>query len=191
MMRKFNEWRTKPWFKNLVLLVIIVVLSVSGIPLWINVWFTQRDLDKPSFELIQPYGDAVDLNSIKLITSNGDLVNLSSFEGNPIFINFFQSWCVPCLAEFNSLKVLQMKMPDVQFVMISAENNEAFKKFVSKASVDLPYFNLNSSIPSQFSHKSIPTSFLLDSRGVVVFRHYAAADWSSDNTATKLKSLIK
>lgn len=189
-MSKFNEWRKQRWFKNLVFLLLILFLSFSGFPLWVNIWFTQKDLDEPSFELTQAYGDAVNLTSVNLVADNGDFVNLGMFEGKPVFINFFQSWCVPCLAEFESMKELQAQMPEVEFVFISAENEDDFYNFVSKAKVALPYYNLNSGIPRELSHKTIPTSFLLDSRGVIVFRHYAAADWSSKETAEKLKSLI-
>lgn len=189
-MSDFNEIRKKPWFKNLVFFGILAFIYFSGFPLWLNIQVTKWQLDDANKELIAPYGESVYQSSLSLEDTDGNVVDLSTFGGKPLFINFWQSWCVPCLAEFESLSDLQNQMPNVEFIFITTEERAVFNQFVNKAGHELSFYRLLSKVPPPLQYKVVPTSLLLNEDGGVVYRHYGAANWASQSSILTLEKAL-
>lgn len=191
MVSSFNQIRKKPWFKNVVFFSVLAFLYFSGFPLWLNVQISEWQLDDVNSELAAPYGESVYESSVTLENVNGEVFDLSIYSGKPVFINFWQSWCVPCLAEFSSLEELKSQMPDVQFLFVTTENKEDFQRFVDNTEHELDFFRLLSRVPPPLQFKVVPTSLFLNDEGIVIYRHYGAANWSSDNSLSILNNALQ
>jgi len=186
----FQDIRRKSWFKNLMFLLVIGFIYFSGFPLWLNVQISSLQLGFSEEGAMKSYGETVYRTPILLNDVNGHTIDLSSFEGRPLFLNFWASWCVPCLAEFPSLVRASDSLPEIEFVFVNRESVEAFEEFLSKTKHDLPFYNTKSMVPPELNHKSIPATYLINREGVVVYRSFGAYDWSSSEALEFLRQLI-
>jgi thiol-disulfide isomerase/thioredoxin len=128
------------------------------------------------------------------IASEGseDIMHLSDFEGKPVFLNFWATWCPPCIAEMPSIQDLYDEYKDkVAFVLISGESASVVEAFMEKNQYNLPVFSLKSSIPSIFETSTIPATFLISPSGRLVVQKNGAAKWDSQRIKKILDDLIE
>ncbi len=99
-------------------------------------------------------------------------VSLSSLSGKTVYLNFWASWCRPCMKKMNELKPLEqeLKSKDIEFIHISFDKSEAaWKNAISKngfqgTHVIVPE-GVESSIAKEYEIKSIPQYFIIDKQG--------------------------
>jgi thiol-disulfide isomerase/thioredoxin len=116
----------------------------------------------------------------KLMDSSGNEVVLSKYKGKVILINNWATWCPPCIAEMPSLEKLYKQYGNkVVFLFVAHDEPQKVKSFLSKRSMNIPVYFALSSMPSQLSSNSIPTTFILNKKGEIVVRKTGAADWNS------------
>lgn len=83
--------------------------------------------------------DAVaDLSARQLPDLQGRPQTLSQWRGRPLVVNFWATWCAPCVKEMPELDALQKQHPKVQFVGIGIDKAENIAKFVQKVPVSYP-----------------------------------------------------
>jgi len=118
----------------------------------------------------------------------GNNLNFKDLKGKVVFLNFWATWCPPCIAEMKSVDQLYSEFKDdVAFVLVSGENSKVVKKFLAKKDYDLMSYTPQSKYPSDFNVTSIPRTFLINKNGEIVIDKGGAANWNS----TKVRSLIK
>ncbi len=112
---------------------------------------------------------------------DGRSVRFSEFEGKTVFVNVWATWCPPCVMELPSIEKLHRSVDrsDVAFVIVSREDGAIVKEFVDRQPLDLPLY-VTDSLPRELDGRSIPATFVLDERGVVVFRHLGPAQWGAE-----------
>lgn len=117
--------------------------------------------------------------------------DFKNVERKVVLVNFWATWCPPCVAEMPSLQKLYNDYGEkVEFVLIANDEKEKVKRFLSKKEYDFPvYFEKNSS-PEVISPEYIPTTFIIDKAGNVVVEKTGAANWNSTTTRELLDSLI-
>ena len=64
--------------------------------------------------------------------------SLSGWKGQPIVVNFWATWCAPCVREMPELDALQKKYPHIRFVGIGVDSAANMQKFVEKVQVSYP-----------------------------------------------------
>jgi len=102
----------------------------------------------------------------------GRQVRLSDYRGKVVLINFWATWCPPCLAEIPELVKLKKEKAADKFeilgiVLSSRENN--VKKIVSKAKINYPILWGTNRVVEEFGDiPVIPRTFLLDKDGKIV-----------------------
>jgi thiol-disulfide isomerase/thioredoxin len=69
---------------------------------------------------------------------NGDTVKFSSYLGRPVVLNFWATWCPPCVKEMPDLDQLQKKHTGISFVGVAVDTASNVNKFVQKVQVDYP-----------------------------------------------------
>ena len=74
---------------------------------------------------VPPRLETVDLS---LLQGDGTPVNYSQFKGKYLFVNYFQSWCGPCIAEMPVIAELQLKYPSLQCIAVSDESFDKINK---------------------------------------------------------------
>ncbi|RBW56331.1 TlpA family protein disulfide reductase [Tenacibaculum sp. E3R01] len=119
-------------------------------------------------------------------------VDFNNLKNKVVFINFWATWCPPCIAEIPSIQELYNDYKDeVVFIFVSNEKREVINAFYKKHNYDLPTYNLGNSLPKIFQVNSIPTSFVINKKGEVVINKSGAADWNSSKFRSLLNELIK
>lgn len=146
-----------------------------------------------STELIEQDGEYTKAEyNFKLRDENGKVISLSDFEGKHIFMNFWATWCPPCIAEMPSINEAYNEMnEDVVFVMISTD--DSFKKakdFKAKRNFNFPIYQIAGPIPKLYQENSLPTTYIIDSKGNLAFKHIGMADYSHPEFKKFMKSLL-
>jgi thiol-disulfide isomerase/thioredoxin len=130
---------------------------------------------------------------------NGNVHRLSDFRGKPIVLNFWASWCAPCVVEFPLMLELAQKTKDeAVFIFLSQDMNvEDMNRFVSKlpsmAALDNAYIahDPNGAIARDlYQSYMLPETYLLSSN-LYIAEKIVGADypWASDDTANKIRLL--
>lgn len=132
------------------------------------------------------------VNNWQLFNLDGKKVNYVELSDKPLFVNIWATWCPPCVAELPGIEELHEQYgEDVSFILVSNEDPATIKAFAEKHGYnELPFYYSNS-VPSDFSSNSIPTTFILNKKGVVKVDKKGAAKWNSDKTKKLLEQLIK
>ena len=145
------------------------------------------------------------LNSDKIISSkapdfilkdlNGKTVSLSAFRGKVVLLNFWATWCPPCRAEMPSLNKLynMLKPRGLEVVAVSTDRSISdIKDFIKSHRVSFPIlFDSDRSGAKQYRVFSMPTTFLIDRKGMIVEKFYGEYDWTEPETKGKIEKLLQ
>ena len=135
-----------------------------------------------------------DLESLQLKTSFVDLyennLDLSVYKGKRIVINYWATWCGPCIKEMPSIKRAEEILEDYGyiFLLVSDETISKISKFKNDRNFD---FNFLKSIESYetLGIYSMPTSYIFDENGKIIETIVGAIEWDSEEMINKLKIL--
>ncbi len=125
---------------------------------------------------------------------NGSTHSIAGLKGRVVFINFWATWCPPCLAEMPSLDALyrQMKADDrVVFLFINEdENDETAKEYLAKKGYEIPLQTAAGNIPSEFFSGTLPTTIILNKEGAVAMKQEGLANYKNQAFLKQLKMLL-
>ena len=154
----------------------------------------EENLGKPSFPLktSNPTNALADYRW-KCKTLDGKEYDVSQLKGKTAFLNFWATWCPPCVAEMPSLDKLSQKMKNepVAFLCVSSEDAKTLKDFMEKKKFSLPIYMFDGELPSVFKTEGIPASFIVSPKGEIVFKHIGSANWNDPSSSEFLKRVIK
>ena len=123
-------------------------------------------------------------------TLDGKTVTSDQWRGKVTLVNFWATWCGPCLTEIPDLVLLQAKYRDqLQILGISADEGDigAVKRFVAEHRMDFPVVILTPALEKLFPEVSgLPTTIVVDREGRVVQRHIGALDPSTIELETRV-----
>ena len=121
-------------------------------------------------------------------------VSISDYKGKVIFLNIWASWCGPCRKEMPSMESLKEEMKDYNFVIlaISVDKGETNKV---KAFIERNRFTFKvlhdpkKEIKAKYYYNGIPTTYIIDSKGIVVEKSIGYEQWDSKERIKQFKSL--
>jgi cytochrome c biogenesis protein CcmG, thiol:disulfide interchange protein DsbE len=99
-------------------------------------------------------------------------VKLSSFKGKPVLIDFWATWCGPCRETMPELQKLHQEFgpKGLEIIAISSDPEPAVEKFLKDNPYTYPmYIDLDNSANTKFGVTGLPTSFVLDRNGKVIW----------------------
>ena len=126
---------------------------------------------------------------------NGNSVSLSSFKGKVILLNFWATWCPPCRSEIPSMNKLYQKLKGRGFMILAVSTDRAVvdvKDFLKTMPVNFPVvvdYNLTVS-RSLYKVFMLPTTFLIDRKGVIVEKYFGDQDWTEPEIVKEIESLL-
>ena len=118
---------------------------------------------------------------------SGGVLDVEELKGKVVFINFWATWCPPCIAEMPSIQKLYDNYkdnPDIAFIILNVEGPEEKKvgKFLSKKGYTFPiYFPNATQIPKVYESNGIPTTFVIGKDGFIAYKKVGMANYDSDN----------
>ena len=118
-------------------------------------------------------------------------VHLASYRGRVVLLNFWATWCPPCVAEMPSLLKLHHDMPKLVILAVSIDTDPvAYKNFIASHHVDLiTVRDPNQSAPALFHTDMWPETYLIDRKGIIRSKFIGAQDWSDPAIRALIKSL--
>jgi thiol-disulfide isomerase/thioredoxin len=127
----------------------------------------------------------------KLVDTKRNRVNLMDYKGEVVFINFWATWCPPCVAEMPDLQLLYNAYGEkVTFLFIARDKEERVSNFLVKKNYDLPVYFESGFTPKSLYSGALPTTFIIGKEGNIVVAETGSADWNGVATRTILDSLL-
>ena len=183
---------SKSQISNLVFLVVITILIIpqtrKPIQVFINKGFA---LISPSIEKKE---NQTTLKSYewKLKDKNGNIFDFESVKGKVVFINFWATWCPPCIAEMPSIQNLYTDYKDkVEFLLVTNDPYSEINEFLSKNNYDFKILRPVTFNTSVFDVSTIPRTFLIDKTGRIIIDETGVANWNSDKVRLVIDNLLK
>tara|TARA_B100000700_G_scaffold328669_1_gene447278 strand:+ start:1082 stop:1675 length:594 start_codon:yes stop_codon:yes gene_type:complete len=134
-------------------------------------------------------------NDFSALDSSGLTVSLNDFKGKFVLLNFWATWCYPCLKEMPDLEKAYQNLGEEKLAIVAVamgENVAKINKFSKKNNFTFPLLSdENMEITKLYGVKNIPVTFLIDSNGLVLGRAIGIRDWSSPKLMGFIKSRLK
>ena len=177
---------------NIIFLVIILLMLIPQTRQPIQI-FLQKGLAMISPSVIKE-DKRINLTDYdwQLVDEDGRPYNFNEAKGKVVLINFWATWCPPCIAEMPSMeKLYQSYKDDVVFLFVSNENQEVISKFKEKNDYEFLVYASLTANPKALNASSIPRTFVLDQQGHIVIDKTGAADWNGKAVRGVLDDLLK
>ncbi len=131
---------------------------------------------------------------VKFMDSKGNTINLSDQKGKVVFINFWATWCPPCIAEMPTIDQLHEKYKDksdIMFLMVDVDGKvDESTTFMKDKGFHLPVHITASELPKSLFSGSMPTTVILDKSGNIAFHHVGSADYSNPEISEFIDQLV-
>ena len=188
-------------FKFILPAIILLLMFVGvGLPLFYNGFFAiagsqHQELDRLFSNIgilkIPQISRPVE---IQLKDVFGNTVSLSDFRGNVVFLNFWATWCPPCVIEMPSMQKLHRRFKDKNFVMVainSQETDTQVKSFLNKYKLSFTaLLDSSGEVGTWFDVNAFPTTFVLDKEGRIIGRALGPREWDSQASVALFDYLI-
>ena len=127
---------------------------------------------------------------------NGNLEGLSEFKDQVVVLNFWATWCAPCLEEMPAFETLyrRYRSQGLTVIAVSLDKGDTSKvaKFVDEHSLTFPVLlDLDGIAERIYPSFTIPFTYVIDKKGRIAARVDGAKNWSSNETFAALDILIK
>lgn len=194
MLNFWNRYRhNKRWWSivlDFLFLVLIVAMLIPSTRKPLSAFMVRQTLLSPRESSKTIFLDEADWE-FRVVDYDGNAIELNSLNGKPIFLNFWATWCPPCIAELPSIQKLYERYHDqVNFIFISNESPEIVKRFMDKKGYSFPLYAIAGSVPDAFEISTIPATFLISNGGRLVLFKTGAAKWDSRKMLKLMDRLI-
>lgn len=131
-----------------------------------------------------------------LVTLDNKKLSLKDFKGKYIFLNFWATWCGPCIDEMPSMEKLYQKFKSKKnFIMLAVSidkgSAEVVKRFVTENKLTFTILlDKNSEVAGSYGVMGIPSTYLIDQHGFVTNRAVGARDWDSKESIEFFEKML-
>jgi cytochrome c biogenesis protein CcmG, thiol:disulfide interchange protein DsbE len=129
----------------------------------------------------------------ELSDHNGQKVSLKSLRGKPVLLNFWATWCEPCVKEMPSMEELARRLGDRAVVLaVSVDEDWAVvKKFFGDRGWPLSVvLDTSKEVPKKYGTEKYPETFLIDAEGKVREYFISERNWAIPEAAMCIESLL-
>ena len=131
-----------------------------------------------------------------LKTISGKNIKLSELRGNVVMINFWASWCGPCLQEMPALEQLHQRYKDLGFTLLGVNVEHDIKEakdYLKKVDISFPIlFDVTNQVSNEYEISGMPTTYLVDRDGNLRKLYIGYQPGSSEEVyQQEIKALLK
>jgi thiol-disulfide isomerase/thioredoxin len=126
-----------------------------------------------------------------LVDTQGRAHRLADYQGKYVVLNFWATWCVPCIQEIPEIAAFHRERPGVVVigVAVDAENPAKVKQFAAKAGHDYPLVMGDERVEKQLGEqRALPTTRIYDPLGKVIYDRVGKVDRKLLEEATKTRA---
>ncbi len=139
--------------------------------------------------------EARDAPNFKLTDIHKQSIEIADKQGKVVLLNFWASWCPPCVKEIPSMNRLAQSYDPNKFEIVSVnfkETPELVEAFLKKVDVDFPVLiDLDGQVSAQYEIFSFPSSFLIDQHGKIRYSVNSAIEWDDAEVKEVIDSMIE
>ena len=161
--------------------------------------YVQEIMEKPELSVPDPEEmevTTIDFESNMLLFQDleGNEFSLRDFEDKVLFINFWATWCNPCLAEMPSMAELYNQYKEnnnIVFLYLSKEDADTIIDYIPKDESlgQLPIYKVVTD-DDLFSTRGIPTTFIINRNGEIVIKDVGSAVWNHQSVVDYINKLL-
>lgn len=122
--------------------------------------------------------------NIPLMDLQGNAIEMHELKGKVVFLNFWATWCPPCIAEMPEIAGLydEVASEDIAFIMVSVDRDfNKLTKFIEKKEYSFPIYRLSGSLPNTYKASSIPTTYVISPSGKIVLEKVGMGSYHTDS----------
>lgn len=129
-------------------------------------------------------------------TLDGKPAHLSDLRGRVVVLNFWASWCQPCIEEMPSLDALQKWLAPRGGLVLGVnagvqDDPASYSKFLTDYKIAFPtYFDSSAKIAAGYGTRMYPETYIIDRRGILQRKLIGAQDWTNPLMTAYLSSLL-
>ena len=131
---------------------------------------------------------------LKLKTVDNQEIDLAALKGRMVIVNFWATWCGPCIAEMPSLQALGTRLGAKNAVILGVNYHESPQRisdFQAKHLVTFPLLRDPwQEASGAWQVRVLPTTFIVDASGALRYRVVGEVDWGSKDVADRLKKIL-
>jgi thiol-disulfide isomerase/thioredoxin len=119
---------------------------------------------------------------------------LGDYRGRVVLVNFWATWCGPCLDEMPSLQKLQERMAGKPFTVLAVNHGESparIASFLQRVGVDFRVLlDRNRQVSRDWRVRILPASFLVGPEGRIRHHVIGEIDWTADEVVAAVHRLM-
>ena len=130
------------------------------------------------------------IDRIALTDLDGQEVNLADLKGKTVFLNYWATWCRPCIAEMPDIDEASEILSNEDFVFLAAsdESLEKIKKYVDQVDYSFQFVRSETSV-FDLEIMALPTTMIINKDGEIIYNEVGARKWNSDTEVEKLRKI--
>ncbi|MES2874627.1 MAG: TlpA disulfide reductase family protein [Bacteroidota bacterium] len=138
-----------------------------------------------------PSEKKIELTKISLTDLNQQAINLGKYKGKTVFINFWATWCKPCIQEMPSIANAQniLRDEEIVFLLASDESIEQIEEFRIKHDYKFNYTRIENS--EDLDIQALPTTFIFSPEGILIFSEPGDRKWDDAANINMILEIIK
>ncbi|PIF00200.1 MAG: thiol-disulfide oxidoreductase [Maribacter sp.] len=176
---------------NIVLVIGMVLFLFTPVGRYVSV-FSSRLLASCNVVEKSESQTNIDDYNWQLVNTEGEDFNLEEARNKIVIVNFWATWCPPCIAEMPSLQKLYGDYRDkIVFVLVANDKADKVSAFIGRKGYDLPVYFSKTEAPTLLTAEVLPTTYVIDRQGKIIVAHTGAADWNSEEVRNVLDGLLR
>lgn len=134
--------------------------------------------------------ERISLEDISLTDLSGKAIDLSQYKGKTVFINFWATWCRPCLQEMPAIALAMSEFKDqpIVFLFASNESPEQIEKFKHKQPFKFEY--VHAANLEALNIQALPTTFIFNAQGELRYDAAGFREWNDEENRALIKFII-
>jgi thiol-disulfide isomerase/thioredoxin len=143
---------------------------------------------------LEPYESLLPQAALSLEDLGGNTHNLNDYRGQVVLVNFWATWCPPCIVEMPALQRLKQKLAGKPFRILAVnekESEETIWKFHKLVKVDFPLLLDRDGQASEDWHVAVyPSSYLVDAAGEIRYQVTGMLEWDAPEVVEVIEALM-
>ncbi|GGK24255.1 hypothetical protein GCM10007962_18120 [Yeosuana aromativorans] len=183
---------SKSQISNLAFILVIAVLLIPQTRKPIQIFLNKgMALISPSLESKEKL-TVLKSYDWKLQDEAGHVFDFEQTKGKVVLINFWATWCPPCIAEMPSLQSLYNDYHNqVEFLFVTTDWYSEINPFLEQNNYTFKAYRPLKNESELFDVSTIPRTFLIDRNGNIIIDESGAANWNSNKVRTTIDGLLK